>query len=128
MSILLATFYLILGVALFGGSVRKEASTFSRVVAVIVGTLFFVYGVYLLRVYSCPVTLYSLEGCPHCTNAKRELDRVGLRYREVTYYRGMKNPPTAPDGTVPNSFPQLYTKDGNMGSYRDIATWAPRYR
>lgn len=127
---LVALFYIFIGMSLFGAGIRAKPYPVARAASFVLGVICFLYGIMSLSVWLWPppVTLYSLKGCPHCTNARSELSRNGLRYREVMYHRGMDNPPPLPDGTKAKAFPQIYTKDGNMGSYKEVSQWAYRYK
>lgn len=73
-----------------------------------------------------PIVVYSLEGCPWCIKAKELLDTHGRKYSVVEYTKGMENPPSMPNGQMPESFPQIWVGHQNMGGYSQIETWVHR--
>jgi glutaredoxin len=87
------------------------------------------YDVQRIRYYSGPIncsdiTIYTLRGCPWCTKAMAEMKAHGLAYTEVEYTRDMpKPPPSMPDGTIPDRFPQIWVKGRNMGGFGEMPNW-----
>lgn len=64
--------------------------------------------------------VYTLEGCPYCTQAKRLLRAHKIRIKEIKVKRSARTRPALPDGRQQYTFPQIFLA---IGGYDDLSAF-----
>ena len=66
------------------------------------------------------VKIYTMRGCPYCSDAKELLDRKGVRYEEIVAGRDPKLRAWLEQVTGQDTVPQIFVGERSLGGFSDI--------
>lgn len=69
------------------------------------------------------VTIFTKPGCPHCANAKQDLNKAGMPYEEVVLGQGGLSYSSLAAVTGQGTTPQVYINGQRIGGAQDLSSW-----